>query len=267
MDMNGTFINTVWDYYKTNKRNFPWRETENPYYIFLSEICLQQTQTSRVIEKYQELIQAFPTLQSLAEASFSTVLSHWSGLGYNRRAKYLKEAAQILCEKHDGVIPNDVVALDALPGVGVNTAAAIVVYSFNTPVAFIETNIRRVYIHHFFSDKEEVSDRDIVPIVAETMDRENPREWFWALMDYGSYLSKVVVNPNRKSKQYAKQSTFTGSVRQVRGSLLRILLVSPQNKPSLLTLIEGNPDHLDQALGELMKEKMLVEKDGVYSLA
>nr|MBP9687369.1 A/G-specific adenine glycosylase [Candidatus Woesebacteria bacterium] len=118
-----------------------------------------------------------------------------------------------------------------------------------------------------FSDKEEVSDRDIVPIVAETMDRENPREWFWALMDYGSYLSKVVVNPNRKSKQYAKQSTFTGSVRQVRGSLLRILLVSPQNKHSLLTQIEGNPNHLDQALGELMKEKMIVEKDGVYSLA
>lgn len=264
--MRGDFVETVKNYYLEKRRDFPWRETTNPYFIFLSEICLQQTQTSRVISKFEELTKAFPTVESLANATFAEVLSYWSGLGYNRRAKYLLEAAKIVVEKYDGVFPQDPLLLDKLPGVGFNTAAAIVVYSFNTPVAFIETNIRRVYIHHFFEDKGNVTDAEILVIVNSTMDRENPREWFWALMDYGAYLSKVIVNPNRRSKTYSRQSTFTGSVRQVRGSVLRILLKGHANFETILDQVEGNKEHTKAALEQLTNERMIILKDGLYSL-
>lgn len=264
--MNDLFVIRVKDYYLQHKREFPWRETTNPYFVFLSEICLQQTQTSRMILKFEELIKAFPTVESLATATFTHVLSHWSGLGYNRRAKYLLEAAKIIVEKYGGVFPPDPKLLDELPGVGFNTAAAIVVYSFNIPVAFIETNIRRVYIHHFFEGKEDVADDQILQIVETTIDRENPREWFWALMDYGAYLSKVVTNPNRRSKQYSRQSKFVGSVRQVRGSVLRILLNAPSNYETILDQVEGNKEHTKVALEQLTNERMVVLKDGLYSL-
>lgn len=256
------FQSEIKNFYKEHKRNFPWRETIDPYHIFISEIMLQQTQTSRVVEKYLQFLNVFPTITHLAEASFSEVLTVWSGLGYNRRAKYLHEAAKVIVSTYKGDIPHTVAELDALPGIGENTAAAILVYSSNSPIAFIETNIRRVYIHHFFQGKIDVSDKEIVPLVENTMDKLNPREWFWALMDYGSHLPKITVNPNRKSKHYTKQSKFEGSVRQVRGSILRILL----KKNSVTTVqlqkeVEGEPLHFDRALESLIAEGLVLKKE------
>jgi A/G-specific adenine glycosylase len=264
--MNESFIAAVWNYYSKNKRHFPWRETSDPYFIFLSEMCLQQTQTSRVVLKYQELIDAFPTVTKLSEASFSHVLSYWSGLGYNRRAKYVLESAKIIVEKYAGVFPSDPHVLDELPGVGFNTAAAVVVYAFNIPVAFIETNIRRVYIHHYFQEKEQVTDEAILSVVHATMDRQNPREWFWALMDYGSFLAKSIDNPNRKSNRYTKQSTFLGSAREVRGSILKTLLVAPHTYQGIEAQMKGDKKHLEKALQALHRENLIVVKDGLYSL-
>ncbi len=259
--MKGEFVEIIWNHYKTNKRSFPWRETQNPYFIFLSEVMLQQTQTSRVVEKYNEFIELFPTVTHLAAADFSQVLTHWSGLGYNRRAKFLWEAAKQIQTLHEGKIPHDVTKLDALPGIGYNTAAAILVYAFNTPIAFIETNIRRIYIHHFFSHRKLVSDAELLPLIAETMDRDNPREWFWALMDYGSNLAKTTTNPNRKSKHYSKQSTFTGSVRQVRGSILKLLIANKTlNKSKLKDLVEGDKAHFDAAVAQLLSEGFIRRK-------
>ncbi len=261
------FQKLVWDFYKQNKRNFPWRETTNPYFIFISEVCLQQTQTARVVEKYNEIITTFPTVQLLADAPFSEVLRVWSGLGYNRRAKYMHTAAQIIVEKYQRVFPQSIELLDELPGVGLNTAAAIVVYAFNMPQVFIETNIRRIFIHHFFSDKKAVSDRELLPLVEKTMDTAHPREWYWALMDYGSHLPKIVTNPNRKSTHYSKQSKFSGSVREVRGSILKILVKEKNVTEAILKeKITGDKNHLPAALKSLISEKMIVKKSGVFTL-
>jgi A/G-specific adenine glycosylase len=111
--------------------------------------------------------------------------------------------------------------LDALPGIGPATAASIYCFTYNKPIVFIETNIRKVFLFHFFSERDEVGDDELIPFIHDTMDVENPREWYYALMDYGSYLSKIVPNPNRKSKQYVRQAKFEGSDRQIRGRLLR----------------------------------------------
>lgn len=261
------FIENIQNYYKFHKRSFPWRETDNPYFIFLSEIMLQQTQTSRVIEKYLEFTTVFPTVNALSKASFSTVLSHWSGLGYNRRAKYLHESAKLIANKYKGIFPKDVQLLDELPGVGINTAAAIVVYSFNIPQVFIETNIRRIYIHHFFEGVDNVHDKDLLPLIEQTLDRENPREWYWALMDYGTALPKAIINPNRKSAHYIKQSKFEGSVRQVRGSILRILLAN--GKLSIEEIgkqLMGDHIYLTTALGQLVNERLILKNDELYEI-
>lgn len=248
-----SFRKIIWGYYKKNKRDLPWRETTNPYHIFLSEIMLQQTQVHRVTPKYTEFIKTFPDFPTLSKAPFEQVLTLWSGLGYNRRALYLKKSAETIVQEHQGTVPKNPIELEKLPGIGKATAASIIVYSYNAPLVFIETNIRRVFIHHFFKDKEQVQDNELLPYVERSLDKENPREWYWALMDYGSYLSKIVENPNHKSKHYVKQSKFEGSVRQVRGRILRELLVHKKIKILELKKIIFS-EHFDVALSQLEKE-------------
>ena len=126
-------------------------------------------------------------------------------MGYNRRALYLKKAAEIIITKYKGVIPREPDVLDDLPGIGKATARSIIVFIYNIPLAFIETNIRRTFIHHFFSDRTNIDDKDILPLVEKTLDKDSPREWYYALMDYGSHLPKITTNPNTRSKHYTKQ--------------------------------------------------------------
>ena len=217
----------VWDYFQQSGRHdLPWRLAAadgqfDPYTIMVSELMLQQTQVQRVIPKYAEFLQKFPTLQDLAAAELGAVLTAWSGLGYNRRAKFLWQSAQRVVDEYNGVFPQTTAELVNLPGIGKNTAGAIQAYAFNHPVVFIETNIRSVYIHHFFADKTDVSDTDILQLVAATVDSEHPREWYWALMDYGSHLKKSVGNTSKQSKTYMKQSAFHGSKRQIRGQVIK----------------------------------------------
>ncbi|MFI5265259.1 MAG: A/G-specific adenine glycosylase [Candidatus Levyibacteriota bacterium] len=240
--------------YKENRREFPWRETTDPYKILVSEVMLQQTQTSRVLPKYQLFFERFPTIESLAKASNEDVLRVWSGLGYNRRALYLKKIAGILAREHNNKLPLDPKILKTFPGIGQNTAGAIYVFSKNVPYVFIETNIRRVFIHEFFKNRYSILDKEILKLIEKTLDRKNPREWYYALMDYGALLAKTEVNPNRKSKHYIKQSRFKGSSRQVRGQILKILLV--RKKVSMKELEEqfGNKEYFKKALGQLKKE-------------
>jgi A/G-specific adenine glycosylase len=195
---------------------------------------LQQTQTDRVVEKYQLFIKTFPNFRSLAKSPLSKVLQVWQGMGYNRRAISLHKIAQIVVDKYQGKLPESVEELIELPGIGHYTASAIGAFAFNQPTAFIETNIRRVYIHFFFQKKRKVDDKDILPLVEQTVDKKNPREWYYALMDYGVMLGKQVPNPNRKSAHYAKQSKFEGSNRQIRGLILKILLKQPNLTESML---------------------------------
>lgn len=262
------FQETVGDYYAKHARELPWRQPEkdgtyNPYHIMVSEIMLQQTQVTRVIDKYQQFIDAFPDVATLAKAPFSEVLKHWNGLGYNRRAKYLHQAAQHIAIMKS--FPANIHELEALPGIGKNTAAAICTYAYNQPQVFVETNIRTVYIHHLFKDRSDVSDTEILPLVSQTVDKHNPREWYWALMDYGTHLKKTVGNVSRSSKHYVKQSKFEGSMRQVRSAVLKLLIIGPQSEEQLKKAVQD--DRLEKALKSLMNDDMIRKKSGRYMLA
>ncbi len=149
---------------------------------------------------------------------------HGRALGYNKRALSLKKLARIVVDEYSGILPDDRRSLKAMPGIGDATAGAIIAFAFDLPSVFIETNIRRVFIHHFFSDREKVADNEIIVLVERAMDRSHPREWYYALMDYGTYLNTVAVNPNRKSAHYSKQSRFEDSDRQLRGKVIKYLL-------------------------------------------
>lgn len=258
------FKNTVWNYYHSNRRAMPWRDHIDPYHVVVSEIMLQQTQVPRVMVKFSDFITRFPTFETLAQAALGEVLTAWQGMGYNRRGKYLQQVAQIVTEEYGGMLPEDPAVLVRWPGIGPATAASIVCYVYDKPVVFIETNIRRVFIHHFFQDKQGVDDRDLWPLVAEAMDREHPRNWYYALMDYGTHLAKTVPNPNHRSRHHSTQSTFEGSRRQVRGALLRALSREKQG----LTVRQLKKLIADERLGEVIetmeKEGLIRQENGRY---
>ncbi len=264
------FKNTVWDYYHDNQRSLPWRKSEadgtfNAYKIMVSEIMLQQTQANRVIEKYVQFLKVYPDIGTLAGATLEEVFNLWQGLGYNRRAKFLRDAAKLVISDFQSEMPRSVSDLVKLPGVGHNTACAIAVYSYNQPLVFIETNIRTVYLHHFFEGKEDVADAAILELVAQTVDNENPREWYWALMDYGTYLKKAHGNANVRSRHYAKQSRFEGSARQIRGEVLRQLQQAPQTLDELNVTIPDS--RLASVLDGLLKDQLIRQTHGKYMIA
>src|SRR3989338_9445576 len=202
------FRSIVWTYYRKYGRDLPWRHTADPYAIVVSEVMLQQTQVERVRGKYEEFLRKFPTFASLARASAPHVVGVWEGLGYNGRAIALRNLAKIVTEKYGGALPENMEELEKLPGIGVATAGSIRAFAFNAPEIFVETNIRRAVIHHFFSRREKIDEKRIQEMVQTTLDKKKPREWYWALMDYGAMLGKTVVNPNRRSAYYRKQSPF-----------------------------------------------------------
>lgn len=218
------FQDHITTFYRRWGRAFSWRSEISPYRVLVSEIMLQQTQTARVENKFEPFIKRFPGFAELAAAPLSEVLRFWKGLGYNRRAKYLHDTARHIVSEFDSELPDDPRILQGLPGIGRATAASICVFAFDRPIPFIETNIRTVFIHFFFADQVVVSDRQIMDLVERTMDREHPRHWFYALMDYGVMLKKSVGNLNRKSRSYTRQSRFAGSDRELRGKILQVLL-------------------------------------------
>lgn len=248
----------------------PWRQPEangrfDPYKIMVSEVMLQQTQVSRVGPKFETFMQQFPTVQALSSATLADVLEQWNGLGYNRRAKFLHQAAQKITTDYQGQFPQTLNMLTKLPGIGVNTAAAILAYAYNQPVPFLETNIRTVYIHHFFADYPElVSDKQLLPLVTETMDQEHPREWYWALMDYGAHLKATVGNLSRQSQHYTKQSRFEGSRRQLRAQVLRAVLAQPCTSQQLADNFKDK--RLTEVLTALEAEGFITKRNGRYQL-
>jgi A/G-specific adenine glycosylase len=221
------FQRKIYTYADSRGRDFPWRKKLTPYRVLVSEIMLQQTQVERVVVKFQGFLSAFPDFNALAHAPLSTLLRIWSGMGYNRRALALKALAQKVVAEHRGKLPREQEKLRSLPGIGPYTAGAIAAFAYNLPVVFMDTNIRRVYIHEFFQDRENIRDDELTPLVGQTIDTENPRKWYNALMDYGAMLKQKHVNPNRKSAHYIRQSTFENSNRQVRGKILKVLVDEP----------------------------------------
>ncbi len=255
----------VLSHYRIHKRNLPWRKATNPYHILVSEIMLQQTQVLRVIEKYGQFIKTFPTIKILAAAPLGNILRVWQGLGYNRRALWLKKIAQQVTQAHRGVIPENIETLDSLPGIGRTTASSICTFAFNQPTVFIETNIRSVFIHCFLRNKAAISDGQIITLIKQTLDRRNPRRWYWALMDYGTFIKENNINPNRKSAHYRRQSTFPGSDRQLRGQIIRALLV--KNKRTFSSLqkeTKATAPRLRKQLNSMHAEHLLQYRDNHF---
>lgn len=258
------FKKIVWDYYAAQGRIFDWRHVDDPYKVFISEVMLQQTQTVRVAQKYPLFLAQFPDFKTLAQASLKDVLMAWQGLGYNRRGMFLHRAAQIIMNEHTGLLPEDPAKLVQLPGIGNATASSIAAFAFNKPTVFIETNIRTVFIYFFFNGKEKVHDSEIFPIIQQTVDTENSREWYYALMDYGVMLKKTFINPSRKSKHYTVQSKFEGSDRQIRGAILKLLTQSnePLSQEKIMDMVNKNHVRVNNILEQLKKEKFIRVCDG-----
>lgn len=260
------FQELVWDKARELYREMPWRQDTRPYYVLVSEIMLQQTQVDRVIPKFEAFIERFPDVETLAKAPLSDVLKLWSGLGYNRRAKFLHEAAKKIMNDYDGIFPKKHEGLVLLPGVGVNTAGAILAYSFNEPVVYIETNVRTVYFHHFFEDSMTVTDKELRVLAEETIDREHAREWYWGLMDYGSYLKRQGVGRINKSHHYKKQSALKGSVREVRGAILKALALQKHSDAALRSATYDD-ERFQPALQGLLADGLVVLNGNHYQLA
>mgnify|MGYP001950409544 CR=1 FL=1 len=245
------------EYYgEYGRHDLPWRKNNTPYRVTVSEYMLQQTQAQRVVPFFTTWMKVFPSWKSLAEAKQSEVLRHWKGLGYNSRALRLQKLAKMVSSEYKGRLPSEYEKLITLPGIGPYTAGAIRAFAFNVWTPLIETNIRRIFIHHFFSDRHDVHDSEIMELIKEMGEPESTREWYEALMDYGSQLPKLVKhNPNVKSKHYSKQSKFEGSDRQIRGKILEILLEKTTlSKKKLFTLLGKESERYEVILQQLKKE-------------
>ena len=214
-------------------RDLPWRRTHDPYGIWVSEVMLQQTQVARVDGRWQRWLARFPSIDALANAEVADVLEEWQGMGYNRRALSLRAAAQAMVDG-GGEMPSDERELVALPGIGPATAAGIRAFAFDLPATYLETNVRTVFLHELFSDAEDVPDSALLPLVRETCPKDagnpddDPRTWYYALLDYGAHLKRTVPHPSRRSRSHVRQSRCEGSHRQKRAGVVRLLLEARQ---------------------------------------
>jgi len=248
------FQSMILQWWKENARDLPWRRTPSPYNVLVSEIMLQQTQVSRVIPKYYEFLETFPTVESLANADNKQVLQVWSGLGYNRRALWLKEAAKQIVER--GSFPQSVKDLRQLKGVGPYTSRSILIFAFNQDLAAVDTNIRRILIAEGFAE-EDMSDKQLQAIADRLLLRGRSRDWHNALMDYGSQVltaSSTGISPT------SKQTCFEGSSRQVRGAVIRTLTkASELGLEELMRLLdcELEVSELESIMSQLMTDGLV----------
>ncbi len=265
------FNEIIYDYYHYNRRPFAWRDERSPYRVVVSEIMLQQTQTDRVTQKFEKFITHFPSFEDLATASFEEVLRVWKGLGYNRRAQALHEIAKVITLQHNGQLPNDPDLLVTLKGIGLATAASICAFAFNRPTVFIETNIRTVFIYCFYHDIKDIHDKDLLILIEQMLDKKNPRDWYYALMDYGVMLKKTIGNLCRLSAHYNTQSRFEGSDRQLRGQILQALLdhstvLNIQTLPTLLNR-PHEEERINGIINDLSRDKLITIKKEFIKLS
>jgi A/G-specific adenine glycosylase len=257
----------IYTYYRDNKRFFAWRDCDNAYHVVVSELMLQQTQTDRVKAKYCAFITAFPTVACLAQASLKEVITLWQGLGYNRRALALHAFAQTVERQFNGVIPSLPEILENFKGIGFATAGSICAFAFNQPTVFIETNIRTVFIYCFFRNQLAVTDTMLMPLIEQTLDKHNARQWYYALMDYGVHIKKNYKHINHKSAHYSVQSKFEGSTRQIRGRILKQLVHdNALTFKELCISIPTCPKKIQIQLDKLIGEEFIVIQEGYYSL-
>ena len=256
------FRKKIFTFYKDQGRDLPWRKTEDPYKILLSEFMLQQTQVSRVIDYYTRWITQWDTIKKLADAPFFDILSQWMGLGYNRRAKYLHETAKVITTEFEGDVLQSMDDYHRLPGIGEYTAKAIKIFSNNEDIVTIDTNIRRIYIHEFGLD-EMISKKSLYEIAEKCLPQGKSRIWHNALMDYGA----IKLTSNKTGIQpLTKQSKFKGSDRQIRGQILRLLLHQSRSINEINKRIEIDKLRLKKILEQMVKEQFLSKDEHIYEI-
>lgn len=266
------FRKVVLEYYTTHGRHaLPWRTmvrgTYDPYRILVSEIMLQQTQVDRVVPYFTRWMKEYPTVAKLAQAPLKEILIAWQGLGYNRRAKMLHQAANTIVDVYAGMMPASIKELEGLPGVGPYTARAVAAFAYNQDVVFVETNIRTAVIHHFFSNQTNISDTDITSILQKALPSGAAREWYAALMDYGAHLKRSGIQLNARSKGYAKQSAFKGSNREVRGAILRALAGGSATSRALTTAVGRDREaQVEEQIQALLTEGLIQSTGRSYTL-
>ncbi len=247
----------LFQWWKGNKRDFPWRETRDPYHIMVAEFMLQQTQAERVVPKYLVFLDAFPTMADLAEAGTREVLRVWSGLGYNRRALWLQEACKKILLM--GGFPRSPQELRMLKGIGPYTSRSILIFAFNMDLAAVDTNIRRILIHEGFATKTSTH-KELFQIAERLVPTGRSRDWHNALMDYGA-LEVTSRSTGIKSKN--SQSRFRGSVREARGVLLKCAVENGFIEPGQMVKEKGlSEEAVDKAIESLSREGLLFEERG-----
>lgn len=257
-DTLSQFRQKVRSYGSQHYRDLAWRNTYDPYAIWISEVMLQQTQVCRVDGRWQRWLVRFPCVEALACASVAEVLEEWQGLGYNRRALHLKHAAEQIVTR--GTFPQTTKELVKLPSIGPATAAGIRAFAFNLPGVYLETNVRTVFLHEFFPDAQQVPDSELIPYIEKTCPQnaddpqDCPKTWYYALLDYGAYLKQVLPNPSRRSKTHTKQKKFEGSHRQKRAEVVRILLAA-----------QGEALNFDEIAQQLNEQELLAKRQAVSS--
>lgn len=267
------FQQFIFHWWKENRRDLPWRRTRNPYHILVSEVMLQQTQVARVLPKYKEFLKAFPTVSDLATASPASVLRMWKGMGYNRRALYLQKTAQAIVSEYSGKFPTDEKKLLALPGIGKYTARAILVFGFKKDVAMVDTNIRQILTHFFYSglpQKERV--------IEETADRLVPigKSWEWhqALMDFGALELKNLKSKMPEYPQLPKKpkgAPFHQTNRFFRGRVMDVLREGEKKEFVLVSEFckqyDKDESFVQEILAGLVKDGLITKsKSGTVSL-
>ena len=250
------FRQKIWRFYRKNKRSFPFRETTDPYCVTVSEIMLQQTQAERVANYYTKWINQWPNWRALAGAGKQELLRAWSGLGYNRRALWLGEISRIVCERFDGALPDDPGALKALPGIGEYTSRAILIFSRNKQIAAIDTNIRQTLIAELPLNPE-ISQKELYAIAEKLIPRGRSRAWHYALMDY----ARLALAPQTKRAiPKPRQAEFHGSIRQIRGEIIRRLT----NQKSVGLALIGKA--LGRSESDTVRAARSLERDGIIKL-
>jgi A/G-specific adenine glycosylase len=182
-------------WYKANKRDLPWRNTNNPYFIWLSEIILQQTRVEQGMPYYLKFIEHYPTIEKLAKAQEKEVLKLWQGLGYYSRARNMHETAKLILHYHDGIFPNKYEDILALKGIGSYTAAAIASFAFNQHKATVDGNIYRVLSRYFEIDtpiNSTSGKKQFETIALEILSKSNPAIHNQALMELGAMICKPI---------------------------------------------------------------------------
>jgi len=271
--MDRHFSETVWSHYQQHGRDMPWRinarrgpKTVTPYHILVSEIMLQQTQVPRVMDKFRSFTRRFPTFKALANASTADVLAEWQGLGYNRRGVHLKQSAEYVIKEYNGRLPGTEKELRSLPGIGSYTARALQAFAFNYPSVFIETNIRNVFLYHYHPTRRDVHDNELFPLIEKTLNQSSPREWYYALMDYGTSLKAQGIDLAKQSKHYTKQSKFEGSNRQKRSRILQLLIANGSATPDTIATQLQIPKKIVQYNVQEMTKEGLLECRGNHFL-